>query len=683
MAEKGGIDYQIPRNALALLLIAQAVVIAPHLVHVSWCVIPVAVMCAGWRVMIFLGRWDYPSRWVKAVLVCIGAAGVAITERGVVGLEAAVALLIVAFLLKLLEMSRKRDAVLVIYLGYFVIATEFMFVQTIAVTLYVCLASAVVTAGLIALNQSRTRIEPLRTLKLAGVLVAQSVPLMVVLFVFFPRLQPLWAVPMPQSGRTGISDVVRPGDIARLSRSDALAFRATFSGPVPPRHELYWRGMVYSVYRDGAWRQASLPRLAARPIRWVGSPAAPWESAVESRAPAIDYEIILQPTDRLWLFALDIPTPETEHTGIARDFRLIARQPVVTPYRYAASSWPRYRIDAALPDWMRRLNLSLPDDGNPRSRALARSLARASSSPGQFVIALLDYFRDQPFYYTLHPGTLPAANSVDAFMFDSRRGFCSHFAGSFAYVARAAGVPARVIGGYQGGESGAIGNYVAVRQYDAHAWAEVWLAGQGWVRVDPTAAVAPGRIEEGLDAALDRSESLSDSPFSRLNLKGVALVYDVLLFLDSIDHEWNIWVVGYDGAAQASYLKKLLGEVTAGRLGLALLAGALAALVLVAPVILLRRRRVPLSPAARLYRELCAAFSRIGVAPQRWEPPSAMTEHVSARHPSLAASTARTVALLNALLYDPEPVAQREQLSELRRLVSQLKRRVWRLRVVA
>jgi transglutaminase-like putative cysteine protease len=682
VADRGGIDYQIPRNALALLLVAQGVVIAPHIVHVSWWVVPVAVMCAGWRVMVFLGRWDYPSRWIKGFLVLSGAAGVGITEGTLIGLEPAVALLIVAFALKLLEMSRKRDAVLVIYLGYFVIATEFMFSQSMPVTIYVSVAVAVVTAALIGLNQSTTQIQPMRTLKLAAVLVFQSVPLMVVLFVLFPRLEPLWAVPLPHTGRTGIADVVRPGDIARLSRSDDLAFRATFSDRVPPRHERYWRGMVYSVYREGAWLQGTPPRVDEQMIRWVGSPVASWEASFERQLSAVQYEIILEPTDRPWLFALDVALPETEHTGLVRDFRLLARRPVRTRFRYAASSWTRYRIDAQLPEWLRRRNLLLPDDENPRSRALARSLMAASSSHEQFVARLLNHFGEEAFYYTLRPGTLPRSNSVDAFMFESRRGFCSHFASSFAYIARVAGVPARLIGGYQGGESGSLGNYVAVRQYDAHAWVEVWLEGRGWVRVDPTGAVAPDRIERGLQAALGQSELLSDSPFSRLNLQSLAGVYELLLFFDSLEHQWNIWVVGYDAKVQANYLEKLLGEVNGVRLALAILAGALLALAVVAPVILLRRRRVPVSPVVRIYRDLCKAFSRVGITREASEVPSAYQSRIALRYPDLAAPAGMTIGLVNQLLYNSDTELTRSELSQLKRLVTQLKRRLWRHRTL-
>ncbi|MEJ2131070.1 MAG: DUF3488 and transglutaminase-like domain-containing protein [Gammaproteobacteria bacterium] len=678
--DRSGVEYQIPRNALALLLIAQAVVIAPHVVHVSWWVVPVAVMCAGWRVMVFLGRWDYPGRGIKALLVIGGTAGVVATEGTVVGLEPAVALLIVAFLLKLLEMSRKSDAVLVIYLGYFGIATEFMFSQSMQVTIYVTVATAVVTAGLIGLNQSTSQIHPVRTLRLASLLVGQSVPLMVVLFVLFPRLEPLWSVPLPQTGRMGIGDVVKPGDIAELSRSDDLAFRATFTGPVPPRHERYWRGVVYSVYRDGAWRQGNPPRVDERIVRWVGGPPASWETSLERQDTPVEYEVILEPTDRLWLFALDVPVPETEHTGLVRDFRLIARQPVRTHLRYRASSWIRYRIDVELPEWLRQRNLLLPDDDNPRSRAFARDLMAASASPHDFVLRLLDYFGDEPFYYTLSPGLLPKTDAVDAFMFDSRRGFCSHFASSFAFIARAAGVPARVVGGYQGGELGTLGNYVSVRQYDAHAWAEVWLEGEGWVRADPTASVAPGRIERGLRAALGQDEVLSDSPFSRLNLRDFALVYDALLFFDSLEHQWNIWVVGYDANVQAGYLKKLLGEVSPARIGLAMLVGALIAVAAVAPTILLRRRRMPVPPVVKLFRDLCAAFSRVGISREASEVPSAFEARNAARFPNLASPAAEAIGLVNSLLYNPDTEMAGQQLTQLKRMVVQLKRRLWRLR---
>jgi len=316
-----GVAYQIPRNSLTLLMAAQVAVVLPYLLQLSPWIVAVGLFCGMWRTNVYLGRWDYPQRWVKAVLVAACLAAVGISGVGVFSLEATASLLIAAFALKLIEMKSRRDAYVVIFLGYFAIATQFLFDQTIVVAAYQLVAFMLVTAAMVGMNQRQSRVRPALSLRLAGALVLQALPLTLVMFLLFPRMAPLWTVPLPGTRSAGLQETVRPGDIANLTQSDELAFRAVFDGPVPPPNQLYWRGLVYSDFEAGSWRAAERRR-------------SPRELPPESGDLA--YEVLLEPTMQTWLYTLENST--SEDPGIYRtvDGRLEAREPVLSVFRYRA-----------------------------------------------------------------------------------------------------------------------------------------------------------------------------------------------------------------------------------------------------------------------------------------------------------------------------------------------------------
>lgn len=663
-AEARGVDYQIPRNSLALLMVAQAVVVLPHAAHITLWIIGVGFVCGCWRWMVFQGRWDYPRRWVKVLLVVASAIGVGVSGKNVFSLETATGLLIVAFALKLVEMKSRRDAYIVIHLSYFIIAAEFLFDQSIGIALYGVLAMIIVTAAFVGLHQFHTRVRVASSLSTATVLVAQAVPLMLVLFLFFPRVAPLWSVPLPGGAHTGMTDRVAPGDIAALTRSDEIVFRAVFDGDTPPMRSLYWRGLVYSNFAKGTWFVGGVP---ATPENMpVGANVGADFLPRRGQARPIDYQVLLEPTHQSWLFALDVPIPVGRGVALTRDFRLIADEPVHSVLHYRALAYPDATIDSELPDWMRRRETQLPDGDNPRIVAFARELAARDADPETFLGNVLDYIRTEPFFYTLNPPTLGDTNSVDAFWFDSRRGFCSHFAGAFVYIARAAGIPARMVGGYQGGEVNPLTGHLVVRQYDAHAWTEVWLAGRGWVRIDPTAAVAPARIESGLDAALSESDRAVLSSVTAAHFEGIPGLRDVFYLFESMQHRWNLWVVGYDTEAQASYLADLLGEVTPTRVGLAMLFGGGVSLALVVVTLFWRRRPEPDHPAQRAFRRFADRLSRSGLRRRPDETPARFLYRVNESRDRPRSDVADLVEQLDGLLYNPEVVCSQHALRSLR-----------------
>lgn len=661
-----GVTWQIPRNTLALLMVAQAVAVVPFLFHLSPWIVGVGLFCGYWRTGVYLGRWDYPRRWIKVVLVLASVGGVGVSGVEVFSLEAAASVLLLAFGLKLIEMKGRRDAYVVIFLGYFIIATQFLFDQSVGVTAYQLGAAVVVTAAMVSLNQLDTRVRPLESLRVAVVLIAQALPLTVVLFLLFPRIAPLWTVPVQSSSKTGMSDHMKPGDVAQLIRSDELAFRAVFPAGVPPNRELYWRGLTYSRFRDGTWSVGGLLP------QWEQPP--PQEPSTSRQ---VTYEVLLEPTQSNWLYALEVPFTSTDDVTLSRDYRLEAEDPVLSVFRYRVTSDSGLAMDEdGLPDVLRARETLYPEDDNRRLQAFARSLWRSTGTPDAFVAAVLQHIRGETYFYTLSPPRLEDRNSIDAFWFDTRRGFCTHYAGALVFMLRSLDIPARMVGGYQGGEVNPVTGHLMVRQYDAHAWAEYWVAGRGWQRVDPTSAVAPARIEQGLNAALSAEDRASLSAFTSARFQGVGLFRDVLLWADSLEHRWNLWVVGYDPQMQGELLKELLGEVTPARLGAAVLIGGALSLGLVAVVMFWRRRPVARHPAERVFSTFCDRVAGAGWRRAPAESPGAFITRI-AQSGALRAEQARSlVAELERVLYNPAASWDRR---DLRRLQGQLRRLQFRL----
>jgi transglutaminase-like putative cysteine protease len=627
-------QYQIPRNSLVWLLVAQAAVILPHVTRLPWWITLVCLVCGLWRVMIYQGRWNYPGRWTKVMFVVFGIVGIPIGFQTMYGVEPAVALLIVAFVLKLLEMKDKRDAGIVVLLAYFVALTEFLFLQAIPVTLYMLFAVVTITTGLVGLNQTQSHLNPLLTFKTALMLLGQSIPLMLILFVLFPRISPLWTVPLQTDvGRTGVTDSMSPGDISLLTQSDGLAFKATFKADAPKYHALYWRGLVLSEFDGTTWTQDKLLTRDA----WRSNKAAPeWASDVEYQGDSVEYEIMLEPTQQNWLFALAMPElPKVSDVVMLHDFRLASQSPVRQRLRYDIKSNLNYSLERNLSDFWRYRYTRLPEQGNPRAKVLAQERFSDSNSTRAYIRQTLRMYGLEDFTYTLKPPLL-GNDSMDEFLFDSRRGFCEHFAGSFVFLMRAAGIPARVVLGYHGGEYNPTGNFVSVRQFDAHAWAEVWIEDAGWIRFDPTSVVAPERIERGLEAAVESENSfLENSPLSLLKYRQLLWLTDLRLQIDALGHYWDTWVVGYTPETQVGLLEQYFGKVDRKKLGSMMLAAFFTVLGIVGLFIFSIRTRTPMSAIDKSYLRFCLAVSRLGIERRVGEGANDFAERASERFPEL------------------------------------------------
>ena len=605
----------MPRIALSWLLAAQLLVILPFVPHLPVWLAPIWLGCAAWRIQVYRMRANFPPAWLKGLLLLAVIAGLVVSNTGF-DLNAATALLVSAFILKVLEMRRRRDALVVIFLGFFVLVTGYLFESGLLAALYSLLPIAALVAALIGLQQSRLALQPGPTLRLAVTLLLQALPLLLVLFMLFPRLGPLWSLPQAKpQGVSGLSDRMAPADIVELSRSGALAFRVGFDSVTPARNELYWRALTLERFDGREWSQAAEPAALAPP-QW------------QARGEPLHYSVVMEPSGRTWLYGLDVAQTEQPRVRQGADFRLEHWRPVDQPLLYSVTSWPAaLREPSATPATLQRA-LQLPAAGNPQARLWARQLRAEHDQPRALVQAMLAHFRQQPYVYSLRPPPV-GVHIVDDFLFASRKGFCLHFAGAMTFVLRAAGIPARLVVGYQGGEYNPAGNYLTVRQFDAHAWVEYWLPEQGWQRVDPTFAVAPERIEQGLEQALDEEQSfLADAPLNLLRYRNVTWLNDLRLDWERINYGWQRWVLGYQAEQQWRLLKEWFGVVDWRALGGLLLMAlavplALLTLWLLAPW---RRRADPLS---RLYARFEALLARHGLRRASGEGPRDFAERAA------------------------------------------------------
>jgi hypothetical protein len=369
----------------------------------------------------------------------------------------------------------------------------------------------------------------------------------------------------------------------------------------------------------------------------------------DSSAP-VDYTVTLEPHNKYWLFALDMPTKLSIAADFAPDFQLLSKAPVNVRIRYNATSHLVYRANLEEPPQQMRRALALPPGYNPRARQLAAEWREQNKSGDAIVRAALGYFNRNNFEYTLEPPLL-GMNSVDEFLFESKQGFCEHYAGSFVFLMRAAGIPARVVTGYQGGQFNELGGYYILRQADAHAWTEVWLPGRGWVRIDPTGAIAPGRIQFGLNAALPDSAAL---PF--LARTQSPLLLKLRFNLDALTNQWNQWVLGYDSERQFAFLTRLgMEDITWQKLALDMLAG-VALLVGIFTLILLRRLIARQNDAVQAcYLRFCRKLAKRGTARKPYEGAQDFALRAALRHPQQAGAIAAISARYQALRYGNAP----------------------------
>lgn len=624
-------DSLLSVPTLVVLLCALALAAAPHAIRQPFWLTTLVISCGVWRYLIAQRAEQLPPAWLRTLLTVAVAVGIFGSFGSLFGRDAGTALLTGMTALKLLEMRRRRDVHVLIYLGYFLIATQFLYDQSIPMIFYLGACSWVLTVLLMAAHQAQPPLSPWRYSRQAASLLLQALPLMLVLFVLFPRLPgPLWRLPDDaQSAISGLSDTMSPGDITHLSQSDEVAFRVDFEGPPPPAELRYWRGPVLSSYDGRTWRQGTLP---VRP------------AAISQQGEPVRYNVLLEPHNRRWLFSLDVPLELPPQARWGGDLLIEAMQNIHSRRSYALASSAHYRLEPQLTEALLAPYLTLPEGMHPKARALARQWRQQAQTDADIVAAASRHFKDKPFAYTLRPPSLNQ-DTIDEFLFKTQQGFCEHYASAFTVLMRAAGIPARVVTGYLGGEFNPLGDYLIVRQSDAHAWTEIWLQGQGWIRVDATAFIAPERVEQGLAGALSGNDNL---PFLARRSEG--LLKTMNLQWDALNTAWNRWVLGYDPELQQQLMDRIgLGDWR--RLVAALGTAMALTLALLAAMLLIDARRQE-DPLLATYARFCRKLERRGLGRELHEGPHDYAARISRLRPEIAADVTRITQLYSHLRYE-------------------------------
>jgi transglutaminase-like putative cysteine protease len=473
--------------------------------------------------------------WLRLPLIVLLVAAIVVHYGNLFGREPGSALACGLLMLKLLESERRRDARAGASFAAFVLMSALLFSQSLGFTVLVCSALILVLASLNSLEPAP--IERQRgfrnELRAAAMLVLIGLPLAVAAFLFVPRPgSPLWGSPGGSLARTGLDDSMAPGSMTDLLVDDSPALRVQFDGAVPPPAQRYFRAIVLWDFDGTTWTREARPERSAI------------EEVVVEAAP-IDYSISLEPTDRPWLVAMDIPLSSTDGMRMSHDRSLSTRGRRINQLReYRARSALTYRLSPQIDARDRARALDLPEGFNPRTLELARQWRSEGRDDRTIIRDALAMF-EAKFTYTL-AAPLLGRNTVDEFLFDTQAGYCEHFSSSFVILMRAAGIPARVVTGYQGGWWSALGDYLLVRLSDAHAWSEVWLEGRGWVRIDPTAAVNPARVErEGGSISADGQWSVGN------------WLLDVRNRLDVINRVWTRTILEFNTFRQRNLLQPL------------------------------------------------------------------------------------------------------------------------------
>lgn len=613
------------------------IAIAAHFAHLPIWVSTFIVFSLTWRLAQNQHYVPALSRWIIIPFVLIGGVGVFATYWTITGRDAGLALFSVMASFKLLESQTNRDALIVVFLSYFLVVTHFLFSQSIFIALYMMLTILFLTASLITLNERDQSIDWRTRFKMSGSIIAYAIPLMIILFILVPRVPgPLWGLTNEQrAGITGLSDHMSPGKISNLIQDNSVAFRVSFDGEIPHQRDLYWRGPVMSRFNGQTWFQTT--QKAKTPQQVI------------SRGQRYDYTMTMEANGKKWLLPLDLPTNSIIDSTMTADFELKSTKIINDLKKYDLTSYTKSTFGHDLDFESVLKHLEYPEGKNVRTIQYGQQLRQQFNDDSQLLSHVLKQFRQQEFFYTLRPPTL-GKNPIDEFLFDTKKGFCEHYAGSFALLMRAAEIPSRVVTGYQGGEFNEDGQYLIVRQSDAHAWTEVWLEDKGWIRIDPTAAVSPDRIEKSLEFALS-NEDLS----FRIQTKN-SLIGDLLFTWDNAQYQWNNWVLNYNHRKQSSFLKKL-------NIGIQSTADMVIALVLILTLITLSYALIswlknrPAKPEyyEQLFVKLLSKAKKMGFPKSQSESPTSYLNRVNQTYGVKNHNLTTAIHLYNRIKYSNSP----------------------------
>jgi transglutaminase-like putative cysteine protease len=627
-------DFMKTTANISLLIGALAMALVPHISGLPLWVVLWCIVAWGYVLLVIRYGLPMPGRTLRLILTIGGTAVILLTTGFSFDRYSSVALLWIMASIKPMEIRTYRDEMVTIFLIYFLAVASLFFTSSLAVGLYMAFSICVSTAVLIHIHQPRSKCSG--DLKLAASLMLKALPLTLILFIVFPRINgSLWGMRSPATARSGFSDRLTPGSVSHLVRNNEVAFRAEFDGRIPEPDSLYWRGLVFWFFDGHTWQYSRNSIYFDPPLKGQDP---------------VGYTITLEPHNQRWLFTLDLPYKYGSRALFISDHTLTSRWIVRQRIRYRAKSYLSYNT-GPFREW-ESAALYIPAGTNPQAVALARKWRAGSNSLNGVVQTALRYFQSGDFSYTLNPPLLGDA-SVDDFLFNTRKGYCEHYASAFAFLMRAAGVPARIVAGYLGGELNPYGKYLIVRQSDAHVWVEVWLPRKGWVRIDPTLAVASRRVDQGAAAALPLEEQLSLQAYAGW---GALARYRLTLGLgwDAVNNHWNKWVLGYSNYSQKTLFTRIgikagtwAGSAKAFVLGIGIM-GSLSLLYFLGTM---GRPAARQDAVQHVYLKFCAKLDRIGLARMPSQGPLDFTEMVIAVRNDLQTSVLDIVNLYISLRY--------------------------------
>jgi len=622
-------------------LVSIGLITLPHINHIPLPIFFVFNTLLVWR---FICIWNKKYLPNGATLFVVTFAAIILLyqqHQGIFGRDAGTSIFITALGLKLLEINKERDLYLVTYLAFIVAVSQFLFQQSILMAVYILIVTCVLLATLISINSQKPETFP--ALKTAAVIVLQALPISIILFVLFPRVEaPHWMMFGQQSSaKTGLSDSLEPGAISQLGMSDELVFRVKFTDKLPARKNRYWRGPVYS-YTDGQrWTELKLPTandILSQPT-YTGT--------------KYQYTLMMEPQDRDWVFGLDMPFSFPQKLKQNSQYQLINPRNKNQRAEYKITSYPQYNT-GAISDKEYTDNVQLP---NPPSRILKHLVKQLGGydKPAEFFIqSVLMHFKQEDFHYTLRP-PLMGDKPIETFLFESRYGFCSHYATAFVYLMRIAEIPARVIGGYQGGELNQVGNFLEVRQANAHAWAEVWLENKGWVRFDPTAAIAPERIEQDVDIDLQIATGIANfSPLFSNASNVLPWMKQARQMWNNVDYSWQRWVINYSAENQTQFLS-LLGIHNIKSIIYWLIA-CIGGISSILAWVILRKKPEKLAKDLMLYQVFCKKMSQVGFDKDAAETAESFCLRIQKNRPDLASKVKKITQIYTRLHYEKQPM---------------------------
>jgi transglutaminase-like putative cysteine protease len=580
------------KRILIFLLTSVGLIVLPHSVNIPPALFGFFCLMLGWRFACIWRPQYLPTTRVLFFLTMLALVLLLSQHRHLLGRDAGTNLFILALGLKLLEIKTERDIYLVTYLAFIVAASLFLYQQSLLMAAYILAVCCVLFATLVAINS--LQIHTRAALKTATVIVMQAIPLTVIIFILFPRVEaPRWMLfEEKNKAKIGLSDSMEPGSISDLGTSEELVFRVKFTGDIPPPKLRYWRGPVLSHTDGKRWTQVRFKAPVDNPS-YEGT--------------AYSYTLLMEEQEKDWVFGLDFPAKFSEPLVQNGYYQLINLENPHKRAEYQITSYSQYNT-GNLTQSEYQTSIQLPREPSDKIKQLVTQLHGFDSKPDALIQQILNHFRQEDFHYTLTP-PLMEDNPIDSFLFSTKRGFCSHYASAFVYLMRVAHIPARVVTGYQGGQFNRVGNFLEIRQANAHAWAEVWLENQGWVRVDPTAAIAPERIEQQLN--LDQLELGGDIRFDAGNAQQLNWLKQTRQLWENADYQWQRWVVNYDSNNQSDFLSQfgihdfktmMQWLMTLGGLMTVILSG-----------FLLYQKKKTTDPVLRLYQQFCQKLQAAGL----------------------------------------------------------------------